>query len=295
MTIRILACDGGGIRAYFQALVLAGLELVEGKPCRELFHQMAGTSGGAIVTGLLAAGAPAVEIANLFVRLGPSIFAASWMHKIRTGFGLRGPKYDSSVLIKALKDILGGVTMGELDAHLLLPSYNMTTGEAQVFSTDDAAVADVPLWQAILASAAAPTYFAPVEINKEWYIDGGVFANNPARLATISARHLWPGAELVTVRVGSGSENKKWDGSKAQRWTPITWLKALTHIFIDGPMEAVDGGLQLEFGGHYISLDCQGVGVGLDDASSEALTRLEGAAEKAFSSFEWEKALGYLS
>ncbi len=42
---------------------------------------------------------------------------------------------------------------------------------------------DVKLWQAVAATCAAPAVFAPVQIDGESYVDGGVVANDPTLLA----------------------------------------------------------------------------------------------------------------
>ena len=47
--VRILAIDGGGIRGIIPAIVLADLERRAGRPTRELFDLVAGTSTGGIL------------------------------------------------------------------------------------------------------------------------------------------------------------------------------------------------------------------------------------------------------
>ena len=51
----LLSCDGGGIRGLIAVRCLEKLEKIEGKPCREIFHFMAGTSTGAIIVAKIAA------------------------------------------------------------------------------------------------------------------------------------------------------------------------------------------------------------------------------------------------
>src|SRR5690242_9639006 len=50
---RILAIDGGGVRGIIPAVLLARLEAVTGRPARETFDFVAGTSTGAVIAGAL--------------------------------------------------------------------------------------------------------------------------------------------------------------------------------------------------------------------------------------------------
>ena len=50
---RVLSIDGGGIRGIIPAMVIASIEKKVGKPARELFDLMVGTStGGILALGL---------------------------------------------------------------------------------------------------------------------------------------------------------------------------------------------------------------------------------------------------
>ncbi|NJD29464.1 MAG: hypothetical protein FIA92_14360, partial [Chloroflexi bacterium] len=71
---RILAIDGGGMRGLIPAVALAGLERMTGRPAREAFDFLAGTSTGAVIAGGLAAGIPAQRIVELYRRRGPELF-----------------------------------------------------------------------------------------------------------------------------------------------------------------------------------------------------------------------------
>ena len=59
---------------------------------------------------------------------------------------------------------------------------------------------DVKLWQAVAATCAAPAVFAPVQIDGESYVDGGVVANDPTLLALAEVASVFPG----TARRGRG-------------------------------------------------------------------------------------------
>lgn len=64
-----------------------------------------------------------------------------------------------------------------------------------------------------LTTSAAPIYFLPVQLNLDsdpindpWYIDGGLYQNNPVNLGFTLAKTLYPNANLYSVlSVGTGS------------------------------------------------------------------------------------------
>lgn len=61
---RVLSIDGGGIRGIIPAVLLTELERQTGRPARETFDFIAGTSSGALAAGALAAGVPAERIVS---------------------------------------------------------------------------------------------------------------------------------------------------------------------------------------------------------------------------------------
>ena len=63
----------------------------------------------------------------------------------------------------------------------------------------------LPLWQAIMASCAAPGYFSQVVIDGTTHVDGAMVANNPTQLALLESKLLWPEERLqCLVSLGSG-------------------------------------------------------------------------------------------
>src|SRR6185369_2502818 len=105
---------------------------------------------------------------------------------------------------------------------------NTTTGSPWPLSSNPAARynlgaasnLDLPLWQLVRASSAAPTFFVPEEIDLGTHTfvfsDGAVTTlNNPALqlmlMATLPAYHLgWPIGrdELLLVSVGTGTSER---------------------------------------------------------------------------------------
>ena len=59
--------------------------------------------------------------------------------------------------------------------------------------------------EAARATSAAPTYFPEMEIDGDFYVDGGIGYNNPSEEAIREARRIWPEREIgCLVSIGTG-------------------------------------------------------------------------------------------
>jgi predicted acylesterase/phospholipase RssA len=99
--------------------------------------------------------------------------------------------YEREPLAALLKDALGVKLLGDSTVRLCIPAFDGKHSEAFVFKTphhhDYRFDRLEPMVKAALATAAAPTYFRPLEHKGYTLIDGGVWANNPIMLAVIEA------------------------------------------------------------------------------------------------------------
>jgi len=197
---RILSIDGGGIRGVFPAAVLAGLErrYTGGHSIAAYFDLVAGTSTGGILALGLGAGYTARELLDLYVTRGCEIFpplADAPFGRIRAW--LRDKKhyarylYDRSALERLLTDKLGDRRFGDSSLRLCVPAFDGRHSEVFVFKTPHHPDYKMDRFERMvtvgLATAAAPTYFRPLEHGGYTLIDGGVWANNPIMLAVIEA------------------------------------------------------------------------------------------------------------
>ena len=228
MVHRLLSIDGGGARGVVALEVLARLEeqLRERTGDEELvlgdwFDYVAGTSTGGIIAAGLAVGLPVARLQALYNENADEIFTrARWRDQLKF-------RYDDAGLEEILRRELGDRTLGSPDLRclLLLGLRNSSTGSPWPVSSNPAARYNqgpnsnlqLPLWQLVRASTAAPTFFPAEEINvgKKTFLfsDGAVTTlNNPALqlalMATLPSYQLgWPTglSELLLVSVGTGT------------------------------------------------------------------------------------------
>lgn len=194
----ILALSGGGYRGLFTATVLQEMEKRCGVPLAKKFDLIAGTSVGSILAAALAKEIPADRLPKLFQEHGKTIFHGWWkqwplLKMLNLGFF--SARYSAKGLNSVLSrdDLLGNAIFNALEHRLMVPAVNLSKGSAQFFKTQHCADyhydGTVPLKDAVIASAAAPTFFPVHRFNQNRYADGGLVANSPALVAFHEAVH----------------------------------------------------------------------------------------------------------
>ena len=247
----MLSIDGGGIRGIIPALVLAELERRSGRRVADLFDVIAGASTGGILALALsqraADGRPAWEaerLVGLYESEGPRIFARDLVVRIRSVEGIVDEKYSSEGLDRALASYLGDARLPDALTELLITAYE-TEGRAPFIFTREH---DVPIRLAARATAAAPTYFEPLQLEVGGrslsLIDGGVFATNPAMLAFADVRRREPEAEVVLLSLGTGQLTRPLPFERIKDWGLIEWARPILDVVFDGVADTID--LQLE-------------------------------------------------
>src|SRR5207249_5198484 len=132
-----------------------------------------------------------------YERHGAEIFKGNRFLRYLRHFGFS--KYGQKPLRNALEEIFGDRALGESSKRLVIPSFNLDTGDVHVYKTSHhprfqrdykEKVVDVAL-----ATSAAPTYF-PVHNTSSGIplADGGLWANNPMGLAAVEGIGVleWP-------------------------------------------------------------------------------------------------------
>ena len=269
---RILALDGGGIRGALTLGFLKKMEELlrtqEGDPdlllC-DYFDLIGGTSTGSIIAAGLAIGMSVDEITEKYMVLGGKIFGKkhNWMNPLKTWKYLKA-KFDHQSLEDSLKDVFQDITLGSdkirtglcivakrADTNSTWPLHNHPNGmfynNVIEFDGKDQVVKnkDIPLWQVVRASSAAPTYFAPLMIEvgegeTGAFIDGGVsMANNPAltllMVATLKGfRFNWEFGEdkLELISVGTGYSIFKKHIGEIKKAHMLSWASSLPDMLM---------------------------------------------------------------
>ena len=208
-TFHILALDGGGTRGIYTAQLLAKIEQAFGTRIRTCFDLIAGTSTGAIIAGAAVSDIPMPEIVELFETETPYIFRRRWYR-----IPLFLSKYPDQKLAQIIAKHLPATSLREIETPLMITSSEIAKSEVHIFrsnySSRDSEVAstdkDVNLRDAILASCAAPTFFAPKSVDNFLLADGGLWANNPSTVAFTEALSVFgkEAREIRMLSVGTG-------------------------------------------------------------------------------------------
>ena len=230
---RLLAIDGGGVRGIIPASALAALERTDGRPAREIFDFMAGTSTGAIIVAALAAGIPADRIVTLYSGRSRAVLRQRpWKTLARI---LSGSMYEIGDLHRLVREELGAGardwTLNDAPLDLLITAKRLSDVMPWYFVRDNPAnscrAGSYRLADAVTASAAAPTYFQPWPVDGiGLLVDGGTgVAGNPVYQACVEAfrySDAYEPASTVVVSLGTGRFPRR--ARPRWIWPWIDWL-----------------------------------------------------------------------
>ncbi len=197
----ILSLAGGGVRGVFQAVFLSKLESALGCPLREHFHLVSGTSTGSILGVAIALGVDLERVVDLYRTQAHRIFTSRRFSGLK-----KGPRYDAEPLRAALEGVYQNRQLRDCKTEVLITASCVDRFGHRVFSSSgDSGLSAVDV---VLASAAAPTYFPPVQPATEnrHYLDGGLWASAPSLFAVLHAtKELSIKMESIRVlAVGTG-------------------------------------------------------------------------------------------
>ena len=244
---RILSIDGGGIRGIVTAVLMQRLQATPGlEGFLDKVDLVAGTSTGGLLALGIARGLGLEEIRDLYVNDGPEIFDDTWLDDLLDLGKLRGADYKTSPMRRVFKRVLGEqTTLGQLRKRVLITAFDMDnedeedlkrTWKPKLFHNFPGSGNDRGelAYKVGMYTAAAPTYFPSVD----GYIDGGVYANNPAMcaLAQTQDKRYRPTPSLDEVELlslGTGTSLFFIRG-KTLDWGYAQWIKPLISLMLDG-------------------------------------------------------------
>ena len=202
---------------------------------------------------------PAEIICAFYEKHGPLIFRGSQGFLARFRQTLFKGKFSDRILRAALVELFKNSTMGESHCLLCIPYYNFTHGTYGVFKFDHKEGDlrkhnKLTMVDVALATSAAPTFFPLAQIERDneimgQYVDGGVWANNPALVGFLEAIWHFVGSgkpydhvellSLACLNYGTGKSPLLKRRRSFLQWAPdlfdlgLIGQSEFTHMFLD--------------------------------------------------------------
>lgn len=223
--MKVLCIDGGGIRGVFALRILQEMEKELGKPIREAFDVIAGTSTGSIIAAAIVRNIPMADVLRDYQLYGEKIF------RPQAKVGMFRTIYSDRYLRYFIQNAFGDVTLEEIDKPLLIPAVDLTHGNPYIHHSNFSNAAaetdlSLKLWDAVLSSCSAPVYFPPNNVNGKFLsIDGGLWANNPSLVCvTEIMKHFQCQLEDIKIlSIGTGKQEIDFE-SNDEGWGIRKWL-----------------------------------------------------------------------
>ncbi|KAM9028446.1 85/88 kDa calcium-independent phospholipase A2 isoform 2-T2 [Ara ararauna] len=208
---RLLCLDGGGIRGLVLIQLLLAIEKAVGRPIREIFDWIAGTSTGGILALAIVHGKSMDYMRCLYFRMKDMVFRGSRPYEsepldefLKKEFGENTKMTD----VRRPKVMVTGTLCDRQPAELhLFRNYPVPETKASTEYKTSASFKpltqpqDQLVWRAARCSGAAPTYFRPIGR----FLDGGLLANNPT-LDALTEIHEY---NKTLIKKGQRQEVKK--------------------------------------------------------------------------------------
>jgi NTE family protein len=154
-----LVLSGGGARGIAHIGVIDALRSHGLEP-----DAIAGSSSGAIIGALTAAGHSTETMLEFFHKASP--FRLSVVAVRKAGI------LDTAKVVASFREYFPDDSFEALKTRLFLTATDIVNARLKVFESG-------PLISAILASCSMPMVFTPTEVDGRWYVDGGVINNFP--------------------------------------------------------------------------------------------------------------------
>lgn len=250
--LKLLSLDGGGIRGLSSLIILKYLMKRVNpqnppKPC-DYFDLIGGTSTGGLIALMLGRLRMDVDTCiEKYLKLAsaafqPKRYKVNILGRLKDLWKTDGA-YRSDCLTTEFQKMALEVE-GDKQAKLIHPGTDCrvfvcaftndlnTPVRFRTYVTDDSVDAlstqGCTIWQAARATSAAATFFDPIQIGIQIYVDGATGFNNPVEVVREEALSIWTDAESriqCLVSIGTGVPEDKDFGNNAKE--VIDTLKAI--------------------------------------------------------------------
>tara|TARA_B100000927_G_scaffold288828_1_gene284227 strand:- start:1419 stop:2339 length:921 start_codon:yes stop_codon:yes gene_type:complete len=282
---KVLAFDGGGVRAIMGVYFLKRLELETSKTIFESFDLFIGTSAGATNALILAMnGSTTNDLEDFWtVENLKKIMNQSFID--RTSIFQTRPKYSNVGKKEVLTEFFGKRKIGESLKPVVVTAYDLEERKPILLSSYENP--DTLAVNAANASSAAPIYFPTANMEDgKWLIDGGIATNNPSLLGYVEAKKLFATNNIKVLGIGAGLNKRKINGKHSRNWGALGWFR---HDILGVMLES---SLQNEIlkdliGDNYLRVNSPigNVNRRMDDISSKNLQRIKALANKWWEEF----------
>ncbi|XP_042230313.1 85/88 kDa calcium-independent phospholipase A2-like isoform X2 [Homarus americanus] len=214
-TGRVLCLDGGGIKGLVMTQMLFVIQEMLGKPIRECFDWISGTSTGGFLALMLCSGKSVQDVQSLYYNLKEKVFVGGRPYEAGPLEEILMKEFGEDTMMSSIKSprVMVTSTLADRlppDLHLFRnyesPMSVLGIQENNVFMTTQRPDTQ-KMWLAARCSGAAPTYFrcgktvkkddsskrtlnTSTKSASEKFLDGGLVGNNPV-LDTLTEIEEW--------------------------------------------------------------------------------------------------------
>jgi len=256
-TINILSIDGGGIRGILPATFLSALEtrLQQAKNdpnvrLSDFFDFITGTSTGGLLTCIyLTPDEGDAHRPRFTARQALEFYFAYGAHSFTPQEGGGFHKYSPEGFEAQLRYFFKDLKLSQLIKPCCVTAYDLIHTEPYLFLSHKAVGdprSDFFIRSVIRSTSALPGVFPPAKAScmaerPYTFIDGSIFAYNPALFAFMQAKLVYPEADsFFLLSLGTGLATTAYTESQTDDTSDKNWARMLANIAFDAHSDMVN-------------------------------------------------------
>ena len=264
----ILSIDGGGIRGIIPVTILNYIEKriqnIQGDSrihMGNLVDLVAGTSSGAVLGALMLLPSECKtpwskynmrEITDIYMDLLDKFFEDGLKHRIKTLWGLKGPRYSEEQIDKSLLKYFDHYKMEQLIKPCLVTGYDISKRDIIIYSNfKNEKYSSYYIKDIIKAATSTPSIFYPGHFKEgediNTVIHGDLFSGNPSLLAITESykegiiKEDFSKIYFLSLGAGLNHELKrKYSYEKSRKWGKSDWFIPLLDIVTSASQKYIE-------------------------------------------------------